>query len=30
VQSALDMEDEVYRLKEELFDANNKVKLITQ
>lgn len=26
----LELEDEVYRLKEELFDASNKVKLITQ
>lgn len=30
VRQALEMEDEVYQLKEELFDANNKVKLITQ
>ena len=30
MRQALEMEDEVYQLKEELFDANNKVKLITQ
>lgn len=26
----IELEDEVYRLKEELFDATNKVKLLTQ
>lgn len=26
----IELDDEVYRLKEELFDATNKVKLLTQ
>ena len=26
----LELEEEVFRLKEELFDANNKVKVLTQ